>query len=198
MKSIYVLLAGFTIMLGGSSNLGAATVSPESCSTGTPPVGLLFSFNADALGGSSLFPRATGGGRLICRANNASGVNFTSLMITTPLPAGSTLDAFTCNGDLFNVCSVGLNPAGNTLIFNYSLRISIDGAAKAGIASGTEFAINLGTGGFAPNQTFLVAANGATVPEPASAILILAGAAALLARRKAKQNATYRISGCNL
>lgn len=176
------------MLLCGASAQGAS-VSPESCSTGTPPVGPVFFFQADALGGSSLFPRNQNG-LLLCMFNNQSGADFNSLAITTALPTGASLTAYSCDGNLFNLCNVALNPAGNTLIFNFSLGAGSTGAPPVGVPAGKEFAINLGTGGFAPNQTFLVAANGATIPEPASAILFLAGIACFLAKGRARQKAT--------
>ena len=87
MKTIHVILTGAVMLLCEWSVQGAAMVGPESCSTGTPAVGSIFSFQADANGGSALFPHV--GGLLKCMFNNASGQNFNSLMITTPLPAGT-------------------------------------------------------------------------------------------------------------
>ncbi len=178
-------MAGATILLCGSS-LQAANVSAESCPTNTPPVGLIFSFQADALGGTSLFPHSPSGA-LGCMFNNLSGQNFTSLMITTPLPPNSSLGAFTCGGDLFSPCSVSLDPAGNNLIFNFLLRPNSDGFTRPGVPKGTEFALDLGTSGFVPGQTYQVAANGATIPEPVSAALVLAGVAAILVRKARKK-----------
>ncbi len=184
MKIAHIPLLSVLVIVSGCV-VQAATVSPDTCSTGTPPVGSNFSFMADSLGGTSLFPHA--GGLLDCMFMNASGLNFNMLTITTPLGTGNVTD-FTCGSHLFNKCSVSLDPNRN-LVFSFSLAPSDTTRAFPGIPNGAEFAIDLGTTGFSPNQIFHAVGSGpVAVPEPGSIALVLIGAGALFARRNVRLN----------
>jgi hypothetical protein len=178
MKIVHVPLLGVLVIASGCV-VQAATVSPDTCSTGTPPVGSTFSFMADSLGGTSLFPHA--GGLLDCMFMNVSGLSFNTLTITTPLTIGKLSD-YTCGLHLFNNCSVTFD-TNNNLVFKFSV-VSSSNALPPGIPNGAEFAIDLGTTGFAPNQAFQAVLSGPVgVPEPGSAMFVLIGVGAIVTRR---------------
>ena len=120
------------------------------------PVGLDFSFMADASGGG------------LFSFMNTSGQNWTFLEIEAPSPNPSYV--ITCGGTSFATCVVLPQPGDFTII---------DFSGGGGILNGQGFTIDLGSSGWPPNGVFHAFAN----PEPGTLGLCLIGLAPLLARR---------------
>jgi hypothetical protein len=190
------LLSVATIILLTAGWAGAGPILPDpdmeldSTSGGTPGVGTVFSFMANANGGGSVL------------LQNASGADWIAVMITAPFPTGAP---FTCHqSNAFGFCDFFFTQNGSVINITYSgvgdiegkegLAIGpdpIDGDADFfhGIPTGTDFLIILDTpgtpnvGGWIANETFSAAAT-TSAAEPGSLWLLVAGAGFLLHRRK--------------
>jgi hypothetical protein len=195
-----VLLAGFilapTLAHAGTFVLGGG----GDCSDPPGIFSQVFSFSADTAGGS-------------CAAfGNHSGTSFNSLAITTALPDDLS-NLYCSGGNFFEFCSFTVDVPNDLLTIKlFGTNDSHPGIASIPTCSldiecgpTDNFSINLndlvcdpagrctqstsdtGSGGWLTGgspDAFTAAANGAAVPEPASAVFLIVGLGAVLARRR--------------
>lgn len=145
-KRTLLLLTAFLFACGVSQ---ASRVMVDTSCTGTPPVGLLFTFNVN--------PPDTAG--VSCQSFNPTlGTPFLTLdLFTSPLSQDL---GTTCTSTFFFACTVSTTPNG-LLDIHF-----VTGENRPGIPPKTEFSISLT--GFPTGQQVTVEAN---VPEPGTASL---------------------------
>jgi hypothetical protein len=153
---------------GGGAPNNFSRCPPSGCTN----VGMNFTFSAPESGHGTLF------------FTNASGKNWTSLKL---IEKGVPAEAISCSQSLFLSCSIRTLEDGSVEI----LLAGVNGKnARAGIANGQNFAINLACVDHNcwPGGLTFTAHAGAAAPEPGTIALMVTGVGAILARRKRWKN----------